>query len=63
MGDLKTKMDLMSTLADTLTQVTITLQQNLGNLSNTIIDMTKSIEVIMEQATKIETLEKKYEET
>ncbi len=35
----------------------------LGNLSSSITDMTKSIGEIKEQATKIETLGKKYEET
>ena len=63
MGDMKSKFDVMSAPADTLTQVTTALQQNVGALGQSITDMTKSIGNISTQATKIETLGKKYEET
>jgi DNA anti-recombination protein RmuC len=53
----------MSAPADTLTQVTTALQQNVGTLGKSITDITKSIGDIGTQATKIETLGKKYEET
>ena len=61
--DMKSKIDVMSAPADTLTQVTTALQQNLGTLGKSITDITKSIGDIGTQATKIETLGKKYEET
>lgn len=56
MGDMKSKIDVMSAPADTLTQVATALQQNIGTLS-------QSIGNISTQAMKIETLGKKYEET
>jgi DNA anti-recombination protein RmuC len=63
LGDMKSKIDVMSAPADTLTQVTTALQQNMGTLGQSITDMTKAIGDIGTQATKIETLGKKYEET
>jgi DNA anti-recombination protein RmuC len=62
-GDVKSKIDLMSAPADTLTQVTTALQQNIGTLGQSVTDITRSIGDIGQQATKIETLGKKYEET
>jgi len=63
MGDVKSKIDVMSAPAQTLTQVTTALQENIGTLGKSVTDITKSIGDISEQATKIETLGKKYEET
>jgi DNA anti-recombination protein RmuC len=63
MGDMKSKIDVMSAPADTLTQVTTAIQQNVGTLSKSIADMNQSIGNIGIQAMKIETLGKKYEET
>lgn len=63
MSDLKNKMDLMAAPAETLTGITTSLQNNVGTLNTAVIDMTKSIGEIKEQATKIETLGRKYEET
>jgi DNA anti-recombination protein RmuC len=61
--DIKSKIDVMSAPADTLTQVASALQQNVGTLGKSIADMNQSIGNINAQATKIETLGKKYEET
>jgi len=61
--DMKSKIDTMSAPADTLTQVATALQQNVGTLGKSIADMNQSIGNISAQATKIETLSKKYEET
>jgi DNA anti-recombination protein RmuC len=63
MGDVKSKIDMMTAPAQTLTQVTTALQENIGTLGKSVTDITKSIGDISEQATKIETLGKKYEET
>ncbi|MGD8546025.1 MAG: hypothetical protein PVH12_07605, partial [Candidatus Bathyarchaeota archaeon] len=63
LGSMESKIDAMSAPADTLTQVTTALQQNVGTLGKSITDITKSIGDIGTQATKIETLGKKYEET
>ena len=63
MGDMKSRIEIMSAPAQTLTAVTTALQQNVGALGQSITDMTKSIGNINTQATKIETLGKKYEET
>lgn len=63
MGDVKSKIDVMSAPAETLTQVTTALQENIGTLGKSVTDITRSIGDIGEQATKIETLGKKYEET
>jgi DNA anti-recombination protein RmuC len=63
MSDMKSKIDVMTAPADTLTQVTTALQQNIGTLGQSVTDITRSIGSIGEQATKIETLGKKYEET
>jgi len=56
MGDMISKIDVMSAPAETLTAVTVALQQNVGTLSQSIAN-------ISTQAMKIETLGKKYEET
>lgn len=56
MGDMRSKIDVMSAPAETLTAVTTALQQNIGSLSQSIAN-------IGTQAMKIETLGKKYEET
>jgi len=56
MGDMKSKIDVLSAPADTLTQVATALQQNVGTLSQSIGNIGK-------QAMKIEMLGKKYEET
>jgi len=61
--DMKSKIDVMSAPADTLTQVATALQQNVGTLGKSIADMNQSIGNISTQATKMETLGKKYEET
>jgi len=61
--DIKSKIDVMSAPADTLTQVASALQQNVGTLGKSIADINQSIGNINVQATKIETLGKKYEET
>jgi len=63
MSDVKSKIDVMTAPAETLTQVTTALQENIGTLGKSVTDITKSIGDIGEQATKIETLGKKYEET
>jgi len=63
LGEMKSRIDVMSAPAETLTQVTTALQQNIGNLGKSITDITQSIGNISQQATKIETLGKKYEET
>jgi len=63
MGDVKSKIDVMTAPAETLTQVTTALQENIGTLGKSVTDITRSIGDISEQATKIETLGKKYEET
>ena len=56
MGDMRSRIDVMSAPAETLTAVTTALQQNVGSLSQSIAN-------IGVQAMKIETLGKKYEET
>jgi uncharacterized protein YoxC len=61
--DMKSKIDVISAPADTLTQVATALQQNVGTLGKSIADMNQSIGDISTQATKMETLGKKYEET
>lgn len=61
--DMKSKFDVMSAPANTLTQVATALQQNMMALSTSVSDMNQSIGSINAQATKIETLGKKYEET
>jgi DNA anti-recombination protein RmuC len=61
--DMKSKIDVMSAPADTLTRVTTALQENIGTLGKSIADMNLSIGNIAQQATKIEMLGKKYEET
>ena len=61
--DVKSKINGMSAPADTLTQVATALQQNVGTLGKSIADINQSIGTINAQATKIETLGKKYEET
>jgi DNA anti-recombination protein RmuC len=63
MSDVKSKIDVMTAPAETLTQVTTALQENIGTLGKSVTDITRSIGDIGEQATKIETLGKKYEET
>ena len=55
-GDMKSRIDVMTAPAETLTAVTTALQQNVGSLSQSITN-------IGTQAAKIETLGKKYEET
>jgi len=54
--DMKSKIDIMSAPAETLTQVTTGLQQN-------IVTLSQSIGNISQQAAKIETLGQKYEQT
>jgi DNA anti-recombination protein RmuC len=49
--------------ANTLAQAALNMQQNAMNLSSSITDVTKQIGDIGQQAMKIETLGKKYEET
>jgi len=63
MSDVKSKIDVMTAPAETLTQVTTALQENIGTLGKSVTDITRSIGDIGEQATKIEILGKKYEET
>jgi len=63
MGDMKSKIDVMLAPAETLTRVTTALQENIGTLGKSLTDITKSIGDISQQATKIETLGQKYEET
>lgn len=63
MDDMKTKIDVMSAPAETLTKVTTGLQQNIGSLNQSISSMNQSIATISAQAMKIETLGKKYDET
>ncbi|MCJ7633692.1 DNA recombination protein RmuC [Candidatus Bathyarchaeota archaeon] len=63
LDDMKSRFDVVAAPADTLTQVATTLQQNAMALSSSIAGMNKSIGDIGQQAVKIETLGKKYEET
>jgi len=63
LDDIKPKFELMSAPTDALANVANTLQQNVGLLSKSIADMNQSIGNIGQQATKIEMLGKKYEET
>jgi len=63
LDDMKSKFDITTAPADTLTQVATTLQQNAMALSSSIAGINKSIGDIGQQAMKIETLGKKYEET
>jgi|GEM_PF-2218730 len=67
LDDIKTKFEIatasMSAPTHTLTQVATTLQQNAMTLSSSINEINKSIGDISQQAMKIETLGKKYEET
>jgi len=63
LDDLKSRLDVVAAPADTLTQVATTLQKNAMDLSSSIAGMNKSIGDIGQQAVKIETLGKKYEET
>ncbi len=60
---MKTKFDTVTAPADTLTQVATALQQNAMTLSSSISDINRSIGDIGQQATKIEVLGQKYEET
>jgi hypothetical protein len=61
--DLKNKLDTMAAPADTLTQVTTALQNQVGSLNASITLMGQSITGISTQAKKIEEIGKKYEET
>ena len=63
MDNTKSKIDIMSAPAETLTSVATALQQNIGSLGQSIASMNQSITNISSQATKIEMLGKKYEET
>jgi DNA anti-recombination protein RmuC len=63
MSDATSKIDVMSAPTETLTQVTTALQQNIGTLGQSVTEITKSIGDISTQATKIETLGQKYQET
>jgi hypothetical protein len=71
MAEMKTQFDVtsasvsasVSTPANMLTSVANTLQQNAMNLSGSIAEVNKFIGDIGQQATKIETLGKKYEAT
>lgn len=63
LDSMKSKFDLMTAPADTLTQVATTLQQNAMALSTSIADINRTVGDIGQQAMKIETLGKKYEET
>lgn len=67
MTDMKTQFDVTSASVtaptNTLTQVANTLQQNAMSLSSSINDVNKYVGDIGQQAMKIETLGKKYEET
>jgi DNA anti-recombination protein RmuC len=56
MGDIRSKIDVMTAPAETLTAVTAALQQNVGSLNQSIVN-------IGTQAMKIETLGEKYEKT
>ncbi len=60
---MKTRLDVMSAPAETLTQVTSSLQNNIGSLGQSIAAMNQSITSITEHATKIEEIGKKYETT
>lgn len=61
--ELKTKLDTIAAPADTLTQVTTALQNQVGSLNQSIAVMGQSITGISTQAKKIEEIGKKYEET
>jgi len=61
--EVKSKIDVMSAPTDTLTQVATALQTNVGTLGKSITDISQSIGNIRTQATKIETLGQKYEQT
>jgi len=63
LDNIKSKFDIMAAPADTLTQVATTLQQNAMTLSTSIADINRTVGDIGQQAMKIETLGKKYEET
>lgn len=63
LDNMKSKFDVMTAPADTLTQVATTLQQNAMALSTSIADINRTVGDIGQQAVKIETLGKKYEET
>ncbi len=63
LDNMKSKFDIMAAPADTLTQVATTLQQNAMALSTSIADINRTVGDIGQQAMKIETLGKKYEET
>jgi len=63
LDNIKSKFDIMAAPADTLTQVATTLQQNAMALSTSIADINRTVGDIGQQAMKIETLGKKYEET
>jgi DNA anti-recombination protein RmuC len=61
--NMRSRFDMVSAPADTLTQVATTLQQNAMALSTSIADINRTVGDIGQQAMKIETLGKKYEET
>jgi DNA anti-recombination protein RmuC len=63
LDDMKSKFEIAAAPANTLTQVATTLQENAMVLSQSIAGINKSIGDIGQQAMKIETLGKKYEET
>jgi hypothetical protein len=67
MTEMKTQFDITSASVtaptNTLTQVATTLQQNAMDLTSSIADANKYVGDIGQQAMKIETLGKKYEET
>jgi DNA anti-recombination protein RmuC len=67
MAEMKTKFDITAATvvapANTLTQVANSLSQNAMTLSSSIADVNTQIGNIGQQAMKIETLGKKYEET
>ena len=63
LSEVKSKLDVISAPAETLTHITSSLQTNMSMLSQSVTEVTRTIGDIETQATKIETLGKKYEET